>query len=383
MELIVYYLAIILLAAFIIISKTFSPIWLLVVALSLLWPQRNQKYARLTFTVTLLIFLLYFVFHYLAILVPFIAGFGLAYVLAPLVEKLEKKRIPRLIAILIFIIPLVAIFPFVVFLMITGLIDEIQALIAKIPAAFAQLEQISSAVVLRLSEMGVDIDTNVIADTITSHISNILKGLVLTVNQIGRGIGGLVVLIYYFIIIPITTYIFLADRKRILFWFRNLFQENDRARIDRFIESLNYSLSGFFRGQLIIVVLIGTLVGFLLWVLGIKYYLLLGIIAGLGNLIPNVGFILSLIPALLVGFTSTTPVVSIIKICCVFFGEQLLENIFIGPLILGKHSRLHPVIVMIVLILGGAFMGFWGVVFAIPTTILIRETLNHFLELKL
>jgi predicted PurR-regulated permease PerM len=193
----------------------------------------------------------------------------------------------------------------------------------------------------------------------------------------------LIVLIYYFIIIPVTTYIFLADRRRILFWFRNLFQENDRERIDRFIDNLNNSLSGFFRGQLIIVVLIGSLVGFLLWIFGIKYYLLLGIIAGLGNLIPNVGFILSLIPALLVGLVSTTPLASIIKICCVFFGEQLLENLFIGPLILGKHARLHPIIVMIALILGGAFMGFWGVVFAIPATILVRETLNHFLDLKL
>ncbi len=177
MELIVYYLAIIILAAFIIISKTFSPIWLLFVALSLLWPQRNQKHVRLTFTVTILIFLLYFVFHYLAILVPFIAGLGLAYMLAPLVDKLENRKIPKPVAILIFLIPLIAIIPLVVFFMITGLIDEVQILIAKIPPALVQLEITSSAVIERLNQMGVDLDPSVIADTITSHISNILNGL--------------------------------------------------------------------------------------------------------------------------------------------------------------------------------------------------------------
>ncbi len=383
MELIVYYLAIIILAAFIIVSRTFSPIWLLIVALSLLWPQRSRKYARLTFVVTIIVFFLYFVFHYLSILVPFITGFGLAYVLAPLVERLERRKIPRLLAILIFIIPLIVAFPLVIFLITTSLIDEIQILLTKIPIALKQFETTSGAIIERLSHMGIDINPNMIARTITSHISNIVNGVILTVNQIGRGITGLIMLIYYCVIIPITAYLFLADRNKILHWFRSLFPENEHDRIDRFIERLNYSLAGFFRGQLIMVGLIGLLVGFLLWILGIKYYVLLGVIAGLGNFVPNVGFILSLIPALLVGLTSATPVVSCLKILADFLGEQSLEATLLGPWIMGKHTHLHPVVIMIVLILGGAFMGFWGVVFAIPATILIRETLNHFLELKL
>jgi predicted PurR-regulated permease PerM len=129
--------------------------------------------------------------------------------------------------------------------------------------------------------------------------------------------------------------------------------------------------------------IVGTIVGFSLWILGIKYYVLLGVIAGASNLIPNVGYILSLIPALFIGITSPHPLLNTIKIISVFAGEQMLENLLLGPMIIGKASKLHPVVVMVVLILGSLLFGFWGAVIAVPFTIFAREFLNHFLSLQL
>jgi predicted PurR-regulated permease PerM len=72
----------------------------------------------------------------------------------------------------------------------------------------------------------------------------------------------------------------------------------------------------------------------------------------------------------------------LLKITSVYVGEQLLENFFLSPIIIGKSSHLHPVIVMIALILGGTTFGFWGVLLAVPATIVMREFLNYFLELN-
>ncbi|GAH40889.1 unnamed protein product [marine sediment metagenome] len=316
-------------------------------------------------------------------MIPFIVGLGIAYILAPLVNFLEKRKIPRVIAILIFLLPVIAVFPLIFILIISGLIEELQGLIEKIPYAVQQIQVYSGVIINKLIELGIDIDPNIIASTVTSHLTNIISGIFTTIGQIGKGLGGIVIVIYNLVFVPLSAFLFLSDREEINDWFRNLFIAKDRKRIDEFIDKLNISLARFFRGSLLLMLIVGFIIGFTLWILGIKYYLLLGVIAGVCNIIPNIGYILSFVPAILIGFLSPSPLVNLIKIAGVYVGEQLLENFFLGPVIIGRSSKLHPVVVMIVLILGGTMFGFWGVLLAVPATIFIREFLNYFLEFNL
>lgn len=379
----VFYIAIIIIAGFIILSETFAPIWLLLLILAMLWPYRRRKNVRPVFLISILLFILYFILHYFAILIPFIVGLGIAYILAPLVNFLEKRKIPRVIAILIFLLPVIAVFPLIFILIISGLIEELQGLIEKIPYAVQQIQAYSGVIINKLIELGIDIDPNIIASTVTSHLTNIISGIFTTIGQIGKGIGGIVIVIYNLVFVPLSAFLFLSDREEINNWFRNLFIVKDRKRIDEFIDKLNISLARFFRGSLLLMLIVGFIIGFTLWILGIKYYLLLGVIAGVCNIIPNIGYILSFVPAILIGLLSPSPLVNLIKIAGVYVGEQLLENFFLGPVIIGRSSKLHPVVVMIVLILGGTMFGFWGVLLAVPATIFIREFLNYFLEFNL
>ncbi len=379
----VFYIAIIIIAGFIILSETFAPIWLLLLILAMLWPYRRSKNVRPVFLISILLFILYFILHYFSILIPFIVGLGIAYILAPLVNFLEKRKIPRVIAILIFLLPVIAVFPLIFILIISGLIEELQGLIEKIPYAVQQIQAYSGVIINKLIELGIDIDPNIIASTVTSHLTNIISGIFTTIGQIGKGLGGIVIVIYNLVFVPLSAFLFLSDREEINDWFRNLFIAKDRKRIDEFIDKLNISLARFFRGSLLLMLIVGFIIGFTLWILGIKYYLLLGVIAGVCNIIPNIGYILSFVPAILIGLLSPSPLVNLIKIAGVYVGEQLLENFFLGPVIIGRSSKLHPVVVMIVLILGGTMFGFWGVLLAVPATIFIREFLNYFLEFNL
>jgi predicted PurR-regulated permease PerM len=376
-------ITIVLLAAFIILSKIFSPIWLLLLALVMLWPYRRNKSVRATFLLAILLFILYFLFQYFAVLIPFLIGLGIAYILAPVVDFLERKKIPRIFAILMLVLPITAIIPLVAFLVISGLLAELQGLIEKFPSIIQDLQMYTGTFINRLAELGIEIDPNVIANTITTHLTRILTGIFATIGQIGKGIGSIIIILYNLVLIPLSAYLFLSDREVIAGWFKHLFGIKERNRIESFIERLNVSLARFFRGTLLLMLIVGTIVGFSLWILGIKYYVLLGVIAGASNLIPNVGYILSLIPALFIGITSPNPLLNTVKIIAVFAGEQLLENLFLGPMIIGKASKLHPVVVMVVLILGSLLFGFWGAVIAVPFTIFAREFLNHFLGLQL
>ena len=380
---VVVYLAFIFIAAFVIISKTFSPLWLILLVMAMLWPQRKKNNVRPIFLMSILLLLLSLLFSYFTILIPFIIGMGLAYILAPIVDLLEKKRIPRILAILACLIPVIAVLPLVIFFIISGLVHEMQGLIKIIPTVIEQGQQYFRTAIENLTELGMDVDPGILTNTITTQLNGILSGIFNTMSQIGRGIGSIVLVIYNLIIIPLSAYLLLSDRKEIMHWFLNLFPLAERKKINAFIQTLNFSLARFFRGQLILMAVVGFIVGFALWLLGIRYYLLLGLVAGICNLIPNIGYILSFIPALVIGITSTNPLVSTIKIVAVYIGEQLLENFYLGPVIIGRASRLHPLIVMMALIIGGSAFGIWGVLLAIPVTIFVREFMNHFLSFSL
>ena len=382
MKNVVFYIALILIAGFVILSKTFSPIWLLVVVLVMLWPQRKVKNVRPVYLLTVILLLLYLLFNFFAILVPFIIGIGLAYVLTPVVDLLERRRIPKIISILACLLPIIAVFPLLIFLVVSGLIDELQGLIEKLPDVIEQGQIYFRVAIDKLVEWGIDIQPDILTNTLTTQLNNILVGFFTTVGQIGKGIGSIIVVIYNLIIIPVSAYLFLADRKKIMGWFRNLFTREESRHIDEFIARLNISLARFFRGQIILMAVVGFIVGFALWLLGIKYYLILGFIAAVCNLIPNIGYVLSFIPAILIGVTSPSPLVNVIKIVAVYVGEQIIENLYLGPMIIGRASRLHPITVMIVLIIGGLTFGFWGVLLAIPVTIFSREFMNYFLEIN-
>lgn len=121
--------------------------------------------------------------------------------------------------------------------------------------------------------------------------------------------------------------------------------------------------------------MVGFITGLLLFIFGIKYYLLLGIVAGLANFIPNIGFYLSLIPALLVALTMPSIGISMVKVLLIYIAESIFEGLFLAPKIIGDASRLHPLLVIFALLLGSALFGIWGLFISIPLTIVIREVM--------
>ncbi|MCX7994606.1 MAG: AI-2E family transporter [candidate division WOR-3 bacterium] len=383
MEQIIVYIAIVILIIFVFISRVFSPVGLLLLTLIILWPQRKKGVARTLFFISILFLVLFVIIRYFSILMPFIIGAGIAYIIAPIVDTFEKRKIPRVVAILIVLLPLMAIIPSVLFLLTINLINELKFLTAKIPDFITQSRILFDVLIKRLNMIGFNITQEIVMNAINNYLGTLLNGILQTVLRLGQGMKGLLLLLYNYILIPIITYLLLLDREKIKAWIENLLPGEEKESFNSLLKKLNVSLSRYFRGQLLMTIIVGFLIGFSLWLVGVRYYVFLGIISALCNLIPNVGFIISFIPALLIGMLTPPSSITIIKIISVYVGEQILENLLLGPLIIGKVSRLHPVVVMLALILCGGAGGFWGLLLAIPIIIFIRESLNHFLGLKL
>lgn len=383
MEKILPYFAIAILAIFVLVSRVFTPIWLLVLAIFILWQYRRTKEIRPLFFASFFLLCAYLIIYYFAILIPFIIGVGVAYIVAPLIDKLERKKIPRILAILMVLLPLIAIVPFILFLLTVNLIGEVKILIEKLPELIGRSKLVINGLIQRLDTIGVTINQDIVLNAINNYFGTLLNGLLQTILQIGQGVKGIIFLLYNFILTPVVSYIVLADREKIAQWIRNLLPEEEQQGFNNFIKKLNVSFSRYFRGQFILMVVVGFIIGALLWLAGIRYYVFLGIVAGLCNLIPNVGFVLSLIIAIIVGFFTPPPTITLIKILLIYLGEQLLENFILGPIIIGKAARLNPAIVILALILGGTIAGFWGLVLAVPIIIFLREFLNQFFGLRL
>jgi len=195
-------------------------------------------------------------------------------------------------------------------------------------------------------------------------LSNLSKGI--------AGIGTFVSQIFNIILIPILTFYFLKDYEQIHRWMLDFIPRKYRNIVTFYQWRLNRILGGYIRGQLIVCSIVGILTGAGLALFGIPFAILLGVVAGLLNIIPYIGLYISLGLALLTAFFTAGPLIAMLKIGGVFLFVQSLEGYIISPKILGKRVGLHPLAVIFSILVFARFFGFWGLIIGVPTAALIK-----------
>jgi predicted PurR-regulated permease PerM len=149
------------------------------------------------------------------------------------------------------------------------------------------------------------------------------------------------------------------------------------SRVLAFAREYDRLLYGFLRGNVTSSAVVGFLTFLGLFLLGFPYALLLGIMAAVFNIIPYVGLVLTLIPALVIALFTPDPVVGLGKALGVFVAVQLLDGAVLSPNIVGESVNLHPVWVILALSVFGFFFGFVGLLLAVPLAVLLKLVLTH------
>lgn len=179
---------------------------------------------------------------------------------------------------------------------------------------------------------------------------------------------------FSFFIIPLVTFFALAQgdqaRKRLLERVPNKYFEMTLNVVDK----IEKDLIGYLRGWILDSVIVGiiSVVGY--YLIGINYALLLGIVAGLSNLIPYVGPFVGVIPALLVAVTQTGDLSLIPAVFLFTLIVQTIDNIVVQPVCFSKSVDMHPLTVIVVLIVGNQLMGILGMLLAIPLYTILKVT---------
>jgi len=191
--------------------------------------------------------------------------------------------------------------------------------------------------------------------------------------------GSVMEILGLLVLLPIYTWFLLFELERIHRFVARYLPNKDRERIVRIGTQIGEMLANFFRGRLLVCVGKGAFIALGLWIAGVDYALLLGFGTGFLSLIPFVGTGIGLIVGLFVGMFDHELLSALIRVGIVFAAAEAFENYVLLPRILGESLGLHPVVVIFALMAGAASLGMFGLLIALPLTasivILSRELL--------
>lgn len=192
-----------------------------------------------------------------------------------------------------------------------------------------------------------------------------------------RRFGGVVLHLGLILVLaPVIAFYLLIDLPRTKELTEALIPPSWRADVEVVGHRLNRAMGGYFRGQLAVAFVVGVLCSAGLAIIGLRYAVLVGMIAGLFNLIPLVGPWIGGVPGVIIALTTGSPVKALLVVV-VMASVQQIDNHFITPQVMQRAVRLHPAAVMLALLAGGAIAGFFGLLLAVPVTAALRIVASH------
>jgi len=299
---------------------------------------------------------LWFLFFIRDIIIQIFVALLIMIVLNPTVTKLQKYRVPRAASVII------------VYLMLLAVI--IVSLATLIPALVVQTTNFASATPRILAELNIPI--NVVEETtkqFTSQLSNLPSQVLrISVSVFSNMVS--VLTVFFFALY------FLLARNRLKEQLSGVISKEQAERVERVLGRLEKELGGWARGQLILMLMVGfsTYVGLL--ILGIPYAIPLALLAGVFEIIPNIGPILSAIPAVLVGL-GISPLTGAAVAALGFLIQQVESYVFV-PKVMERSANVSPVVTLIALLVGFRVAGVVGAIMSVPIVITGRVLVSEF-----
>ncbi len=395
-ELRVLYAAIVLLVgAFFLYSVRgmLVPFVLYLLLLALLVPYAGTRRHRLLAVSATVLMLLWFLATLGSLLAPFILAFILAYILDPAADALQRRGVPRGVAVALLLLPVLGLIVAAFVFGIPALAAQIDAVIDNLPVAAQRLEGWWQGLILRVQRMNLPfisedalaaqlrgIDEERITAFVRDRQDALLRGGWSTISGLGRGVGIVFTVLGYLVVTPVVLVYLLLDFDRVRGRATHLLPGSRRAQIVGFLGEYDALLSRFLRGQVLAATIVGVLTWLGLLIAGFPFSGLVGTIAGVFNLVPYLGLVASIVPVFVIALFSGSFLGSLLKAAIVFGIVQFIDGSITGPRIVGTSVGLHPIWVMLALSVAGYFFGFVGILLAVPAAVFVKLSLGRALR---
>lgn len=356
----------------------------------LLWPFRTRRAVRNLLIAFGSVLLLWFLLHLKGVLIPFIAVYVLAYLFEPAVQYLHRRGVKRWLSALLVTTLVTGLVVLVVVLLVPNIVGQVGVLGRRIVEGTSSIRTWleTSTLLDRLDAAGL-VEKETLSEQITQmlreRVQSLTSQIPMLVQDLLQSIGSLLGLVTTVSVLPVVLFYTLKDYPHL----------NDRlvsllptfsGRRD-YLVYVSSTVGSYLRGQFTICAISAVNVSVLLSLFGVPFALLLGVLSGLLNLIPNLGAILTnVIGVVVVLIFSDNWVFHTVAVVGVMLGQGLLEQSILTPKIMSEQVGLHPVLIILSLFVFGALMGLFGLLIAVPATALLMtfyQTYRHEMTLEL
>jgi predicted PurR-regulated permease PerM len=321
------------------------------------------------------------------ILLPFVAGAAIAYLLTPLTDRLERLGVNRLAAALLIITLVVMAIVLLILLVAPILGGQLASFIENIPGYVTKLQSLlsdpSRPWVQKVLGAGFNADKS-LGDLVTQGVGWLTTFL----KSLWSGGRALVSLFSLVVVTPVVAFYLIYDWHRMIRSADSWIPVHQRETVRKLARDIDAAIAGFVRGQTAVCLILGSFYAVALTLTGLNFGLLIGLISGVITFIPYVGSMTGLILALGVAVAQFWPhYSSILMVLAIFLVGQFVEGNMLAPKLVGKSVGLHPLWLIFALLAFGYLFGFVGLLVAVPLAatigVLVRFALQRYRESSL
>ena len=307
----------------------------------------------------------------------------LAYIINPLVNYLETKRLSRRLGVLIVYVGFILILVLLFVVVLPKTIEELRNLFIAVPQwlnewnarildVSDQIEKMTNLDMSRIMSSG--------QKQVESYVNSLENSFLDQIRSMASGMYAALGRIVTFVLVLILTYYFTVDKNRIKVKMYKAIPLNYRSDILNLAGEINSAMMEFLKGKLLLAFIVGLMTMLMLFILGVNFAVAIGLITMIADIIPYIGPFLAFVPAFFFSFMDSWT--KAIWVAVLFFFLQWAENNLFAPKILGKRTGLHPAMVLLCIFIGGGTFGVIGMILSVPI-FSILVILKNFVMMKL
>ncbi|MDQ4005560.1 MAG: AI-2E family transporter [Actinomycetota bacterium] len=319
------------------------------------------------------IFLRFVVYPIRIIFPPLVVAMIAVYLLNPIVSTMERRGVPRLVGTLVTYLIGLGIFSTAMAFVAPIVAEQVRTFTREAPDL---IERVANGLRDIAQRAGIDVQQGTDGTDVVGVLGRLL--------DVGRDIVDVALI---FILGPILAFYFLVDLPKIRRGIRAMIPARRRAEVESVMQRIGRAIGGFFRGQLLVSLFVGAAGALVLYVVGLPFWAVVGLITGLFNLIPLIGPFIGGGVAVLIAFTTQAPAGGLLHLepgwplalgsAVGLLIVQQIDNHILSPNIVARTVNLHPVTVMLGLLAGGTLLGLWGMLLAVPVLATVKILLLH------
>lgn len=307
----------------------------------------------------------------------------LAYIINPLVNYLETKRLSRRLGVLIVYVGFILILVLLFVVVLPKTIEELRNLFIALPQwlnewnarildVSDQIEKMTNLDMSRIMSSG--------QKQVEAYVNSLENSFLDQIRSMASGMYAALGRIVTFVLVLILTYYFTVDKNRIKVKMYKAIPLNYRSDILNLAGEINSAMMEFLKGKLLLAFIVGLMTMLMLFILGVNFAVAIGLITMIADIIPYIGPFLAFVPAFFFSFMDSWT--KAIWVAVLFFFLQWAENNLFAPKILGKRTGLHPAMVLLCIFIGGGTFGVIGMILSVPI-FSILVILKNFVMMKL